>query len=150
LQHGWDTRAAIHDKRPNRPAMLQESAKELVDYLLFVDEAPLVGKIESGSGFAKTFAAQGPHDGRGRSLRQLDLNQRLMRYPCSYMIYTDAFDNLPAEARAAIYARMWQILSGEEKDPKYRRLSFADRRAVVEILRDTRSGLPAYFQPVAR
>jgi hypothetical protein len=66
------------------------------------------------------------------------------------MIYTDAFDSLPAEARAAIYGRMWRILSGEEKDPKYRRLSLADRRAVVEILRDTLSSLPAYFQPVAR
>ena len=35
-----------------------------------------------------------------------------MRYPCSYMIYGDAFVALPAEAHELIYERMWQILSG--------------------------------------
>ena len=112
---GWDTRAATHDKRPNRVALLQESVKELVDYLLFIDEMPLPGRIESGSSFAQIFASFGPRDSRGRSLRQLDLNTRLLRYPCSYMIYSEAFDHLPAEVRDAIYARAWQILSGEEK-----------------------------------
>ena len=53
------------------------------------------------------------------------------------MIYSDAFDALPAEAKDAIYKRMWQVLSGAEKDKKYARLSAADRRAVLEILRET-------------
>ena len=74
--------------------------------------------IEGTSGFSETFAAQGPHDGKGRSLRQLDLKRRLMRYPCSYMIYTEAFDNLPEEVRDAIFHRMWQILSGQEDGQK--------------------------------
>ena len=78
-------------------------------------------------------------------MRQLDLEKRLLRYPCSYMIYTEAFDSLPAEAKAAIYQRMWRILSGQEKDAKYAR-SLADRQAVVEILRETKKGLPDYFQ----
>jgi hypothetical protein len=61
-----------------------------------------------------------------------------MRYPCSYMIYAPAFDALPAEAKKAIYERMWQILSGEEKNPKYARLSPGDRQAIIEILRETK------------
>jgi hypothetical protein len=61
------------------------------------------------------------------------------------MIYTQAFDSLPAEARTAIYQRMWQVLSGEEKSSRYARLSQADRHAIVEILRETKPGLPAYF-----
>lgn len=68
-----------------------------------------------------------------------------MRYPCSYMIYSEAFDGLPAEAKDAIFQRMWQILSGEERDKKYARLSPADRLAILEILRDTKKELPAYF-----
>jgi hypothetical protein len=64
------------------------------------------------------------------------------------MIYADAFDSLPSEARAAVYQRMWHILSGEEKDVKYARLSAGDRHAIVEILRDTKQGLPNYFQAV--
>ena len=144
---GWLTRAGLYHHDLDRDA-LRQSADELVDYLLFVDEAPLPDAIRGTSGFSKKFSSEGPHDSKGRSLRQLDLERRLMRYPCSYMIYSDAFDGLPPEARDAVYARMWHILSGTEKDRKYSRLSLADRQAVLEILRETKKGLPDYFQPV--
>jgi hypothetical protein len=55
------------------------------------------------------------------------------------------FDGLPAPAREAIYKRMWEILSGQDKSEKYARLSASDRAAVIDILRDTKKGLPAYF-----
>jgi hypothetical protein len=125
---------------------LQEAVNDVVDYLLFVDEAPLSAKIAGSSSFVKKFSAQGPRDSKRRSLRELDLVTRLLRYPCSYMIYTEAFDSLPSEAKDAIYRRMWQILSGQEKDARYARLSIGDRGAVVEILRETKQGLPSYFQ----
>jgi hypothetical protein len=41
---------------------------------------------------------------------------------------------------------MWQILSGAEKGSRYTRFSLADRQAIVQILRDTKPGLPSYFQ----
>ena len=145
---GWETRAGLHDSRRDLDGWLRSAAREFVDYLFFVDEAPLPGKIRGTSGFAERFAALGPKDSQGRSLRQLALDKRLMRYPCSYMIYTDAFDDLPSPARDAIYERMWQVLSGRDRDPKYTHLSFADRKAIVEILRETKKGLPAYFRPV--
>jgi hypothetical protein len=64
------------------------------------------------------------------------------------MIYAEAFDGMPAQAREAAYKQMWQILSGEEHGNKYSKLSLVDRQAIVEILRDTKKGLPEYFQPV--
>ena len=154
---GWEVRLASYVERDQASGsrditlrVLRETSRELVDYLLFIDEAPLVGKIEGTSGFTEKFAAQGPRDSRGRSLRQLDLARRLLRYRCSYMIYTEAFDGLPAEAREAIYDRMWQVLSGKEKNDKYAQLTLIERRAIVEILRETKKGLPDYFQPVTR
>jgi len=120
-----------------------ETVNEVVDYMLFADEPPLADKVASTSGFAEEFAARGPFDAKGRSLRQLNLEHRLMRYPCSYMIYSDAFAGLSAEAKDAIYRRMWRILSGEENRP---RLAADDRRAIVEILRDTKHDLPDYFR----
>ena len=140
---GWETRAAPDD----RP-LLHKSAQELVDYLLFIDEAPLPAPIAQSSIFAPKFSAQGPPDRKGRSLRDLDLRTRLLRYPCSYMIYSPAFDALPPPAKSAIYERMWQILSGALKEKKYTRLSLADRRAIVEILRDTNPALPTDFKPI--
>ncbi|HEY7388507.1 MAG TPA: hypothetical protein VH640_08360 [Bryobacteraceae bacterium] len=156
---GWEVRSALYDRQkgptsgtepPAVATVLREAANEVVDYMLFVDEAPLHGKIEGTSGFAEEFAARQPRDSKGRSLRQFDLERRLMRFPCSYMIYSDAFEGLPAELKHAIYQRMWQILSGQEKAQKYSRLSSPDRQAVVEILRETKQGLPDYFQAISR
>ena len=144
---GWDARMLTSSRRPDAPAILERAADELVDYLLFVDETALPDAVTGTSGFADQFAARGPADSRGRSLRQLDLKTRLLRYPCSYMVYADAFDALPPQARDAIYRRMWRVLSGTDAAPKYARLSAADRRAIVEILRETKKDLPAYFRP---
>lgn len=127
---GWEARMPHPD--------LRDIAAEVVDYLLFVDEWPLSSPVEGTSGFAAKFASEGPRDSRGRSLREFDLQHRLMRYPCSYMIYTPAFDGLPDELKTAIYRRMSDVLTGKEKDSKYARLSPADREAVIEILRDTK------------
>jgi hypothetical protein len=143
---GWETRVAQHERRLDATRVIQERVNQLVDYLLFVDEAPIAAPLQGTSGFIAEFSARGPRDSKGRSLRELDLSRRLLRYPCSYMIYSEQFDRLPGEARAAIYARMWSILSGAEKDARYRRLSAADRRAIVEILRETKPTLPAYFR----
>jgi hypothetical protein len=137
---GWETRFALHEKILT-PEKLASMAKDVADYMLFVDEARMGSPVRGTLGFGEKFAAQGPFDGKGRSLRQFDLERRLMRYPCSYMIYSAAFDELPVEAKDAIYLRMWQVLSNEN-----RRLSSADRKAIVEILRDTKKDLPSYFR----
>ncbi len=146
---GWETRVALYD-RSAAARRLQDAARELVDYLLFVDEAPLPTRLESTSGFDREFASRGPFDRQNRSLRQLDLERRLLRYPCSYMVYSAVFDALPGEAKRAVYSRMWRVLSGEEKSPRYARLPLHQRRAIVEILRDTKPDLPSYFQAVQR
>lgn len=156
---GWEARVAdFNATRTEGPALrapsaladapvaIDEAARELVDYFLFVDEAPLTMKIRGTAGFAERFTAEGPRDHQGRSLRDFDLNTRLFRYSCSYLIYSEAFDALPPRAKDAIYRRLWQVLSGEEKNQRYRRASLDDRRAIVEILRDTKGDLPAYFQ----
>jgi hypothetical protein len=111
-----------------------ENIDDLVDHLLFLDEPAFPAPIQGDSGFKEIFEAIGPRDRQGRSLRQFDLQTRQMRYPCSYMIYSDAFNSLPSKTKDAIYRRMWTILSAR-----------ADGQAVIEILRDTKPDLPAYF-----
>ena len=46
--------------------------------------------------------------------------------------------------------RMWHVLAGEAREPRYRSLSLTDRQAVVEILKDTKPDLPAYFTAVTK
>lgn len=143
---GWEARVAAASTKPaDGAARVEEAVNDLVDYMLFVDEAPLVGPVRGTSGFAEKFAREGPRDGQGRSLRQLDLERRLMRYPCSYMIYSPAFDALPAQVREQVYGRMFRILTGQVTEARYGRLTRADRAAVLEILRATRKDLPFFF-----
>ena len=143
---GWAARVAVHDKRPvTSSSAFRDRVSDVVDYMLFVGEAPIVSRIQGTSGFAASFSERGPRDSQGRSLRQLDLTTRLLRYPCSYMIYSAQFDTLPAEAKAAVYERLWAILSGKDRDTRYRHLSATDRRAVLDILRETKPDLRKYF-----
>jgi hypothetical protein len=116
---------------------VRAAVEELVDYLLFVDEPPLPGPVKGTSGFTEAFAARGPRDARGRSLREFDLTARLFRYPLSYMIYSEGFRGLPPEVKAMIAARLDAILEGRVRGEKYAHLTEDTRRALAEILRDT-------------
>jgi hypothetical protein len=148
---GWQARIALHGpaKSGALPQEVRDTAFEVVDYMLFVDEAPMPSAVKGASAFTTEFPATGPRDKKGRSLRDLDLTRRLFRYPCSYMIYNDAFDGLPAAAKALVYERMWQILSGAVKNADYSKLTATDRQAILEILRETKKDLPAYFTAAA-
>jgi hypothetical protein len=149
---GYETRIALDQLQKNAQSaatvdrLIAADAGELVDYMLFVDETPLPEKFESTSGFRQQFEGGGLLDHRGRSLKQLDLDSRLLRYPCSYMIYSPAFDGLPGATKDAIYARMWDVLSGKSHDRRYTKLTPQLRADIVGILLDTKAGLPKYFQ----
>jgi hypothetical protein len=127
-------------------ARVERAANDLVDALLFVGEAELTAPIRGTSQFAERFARQGPRDRQGRSLRDFDLRERLFKYPCSYLIYSPAFDRLPQELREYVWRRLWRSLSSDGDSPAVARRSASDRRAIVEILRDTKPGLPDYWR----
>lgn len=157
----WQARAADPSLHPPYTAtpgeeariavMMSGVATEVVDYLLFIDETRLTDQVRGEPRFAERFSSTGPRDRKGRSLHELDLNRRLMKYPCSYLIYSSAFDALPPSAKDPIYKRLWEVLSGQEQGERYRSaLSLADRQAIVEILRDTKKDLPSYFQSVTK
>ena len=146
---GWEARVAAAEPNEDAKLRVREAAADMVDYMLFVYEAPLGGPIQGSTGFAAAFVAAGPRDSKGRSVREFDLRRRLFRYPLSYMIYTPAFDALPAAAKDAAYRRMWDILGGREKHARYAHLTAPDCQALVEILRDTKKDLPAYFKPLS-
>ena len=125
---------------------IKAAVELLVKYLLFADEAPPGGRIEGTSGFAQDFAARGPFDSRGRSLREFDLERRMFKYPCSYLVYSPSFDGLPADAKSHVLHRMWEVLSGRDQSPDFAHLSGEDRQAILEILRETWSDLPAEWR----
>ncbi len=131
------------DHLPTTMQAIQRAGDELVDALLMVGEVRLSAPIEGTSDFSKTFPNRGPRDDRGRSLRELDLTEQLFRYPCSYLIYSDAFAQLPKEVHDYVWQRLSEILTADTPSPKFRHISDDDRRAIVEILAATMDDLPA-------
>ncbi len=158
----YRTRIALHDAGlaagEELPADLRERlekpAEQLLRYLLFASETRLPdldpATVIGASAFAREFAARGPFDSRGRSLRQFDLSTRIFRYPCSYLIYSDAFDALPEPSRGYVYRRLLEVLSGKDQSPDFAALSAQDRRAILEILLQTKPGLPQEWHDYAR
>lgn len=130
-------------RSPSSLRRVEDAAEELVRHLLFVDEAPLSAPIAGTSGFAEHFAALGPFDSQGRSLRAFDLQTRLFRHPLSYLIYSEAFDSLPPVARDRVYQRLDAILSGRDRDPSFDHLTPELRREILAILRETKPEFPA-------
>jgi hypothetical protein len=157
--HNWITltnyTTRIVEADPKRSAeerqkQIEGSAEKLVRYLLFTNEIPLQAPIAGTSDFAREFAARGPRDSQGRSLRDFDLQKRIFKYPCSYLIYSEAFDAIPASAKDYIYRRLFDILSGREQGPEFASLSNQDRRAILEILVATKPGLPQNWKQEVR
>jgi hypothetical protein len=134
--HKWDSAAR----------RIESAGDALAKYLLFSGEAKLEGPISGTSDFAKEFAARGPFDKRGRSLRQFDLQTRLFKYPCSYLIYSHGFQALPPEVKDHTLKRLHEALTGKDTSEPFAHLSAADRKAVLEILRDTLPDLPDYWK----
>lgn len=153
-QANYQTRIAMdYERRLNRElgrpegtrwesavARIRSVNERLLQGLLFAGEPPLTDPVRGTSGFETQFPRQGPRDRQGRSLRDLDLKRRLFRYPCSYLIYSEAFEGLPAPAKEYIYSRLLQILNGEDRSKTFAHLSAEDRRAIREILLDTHQG----------
>lgn len=162
----YKTRIALYDwskahpgqQRP-APADLPESvqaqytkpADRLLKYLLFSNETPLqdIAPQLQGSGFARTFAARGPRDSRQRSLRDFDLNTRIFRYPCSYLIYSQAFDEIPEPARSYVYQRLLEVLTGVDDSGDFDHLSAQQRQDILQILLETKPGLPKAWRDYA-
>lgn len=157
---GFATRQALADQavvdqlRPGETQPLSDSTRRriasagdrLLRYMLFVDEVELEDPVQGSTSFAQVFAAQGPRDAQGRSLREFDLKERLFKYPLSYLIYSEQFNSLPVPMKEYLYRQLFRILTGARDSKDYLHLTNAKCRAIREILLETKSDLPEYWK----
>ena len=125
---------------------LRSIAEGFLKYLLFTEETPLKAKVRGTSGYAEHFATLGPKDRKGRSFRQFDLETRLFKYPCSFLIYSEAFDQLPKPMREHVLQRLHDILTGKDTSPEFANIPTDTRQAILEILVETKLNLPGYWR----
>lgn len=134
------SRQASPDADPDLGAagrLADQTADRIVDGLLFKDEANLGSEVEGNGDFEEMFAARHPHTADGHSLVEFQLNTRLFKNRCSYMIYSRAFDCLPPRVKGAVVARLKKVLNAETADDAYGYIKLPERRRIVEILAET-------------
>jgi len=125
------TRLSWEARMETDAAELDGMVREVVEYMLFEKETPLTDSIKGSARYAADFAALGPKDHKGRSLRDLDMKSWMFKYPCSFLIYFEQFDVFPQSAKDKLYHRLRERLT-EQK-----------RLDVIEILKDTKKDFPA-------
>jgi hypothetical protein len=151
--HRWrEIRTALKED-PDQPfygstlSVIQHQGENILKQLLLVDEAALPGGgIQGAENFQRAYAAGKRVDSKGRSLRDLDLRTRLFRYRCSPLVYSEAFDALPTYLRDVVLARLDEILGAENPAAPFNRLPASERRAIREILIETKPGLAARWK----
>jgi hypothetical protein len=132
---------------PKTTEALHGYLDDLAKAMLFGDAAPFIDTIRGNSGFTAWFQKQGIKDPQGRSLRDLDLRTRLLRYPLSYLVYSPSFDALPDYARDYVFGRFAAVLQGRDVSASFTFMSAADRRDTLQVLTATK---PAFAQYLAR
>jgi hypothetical protein len=129
---------------PAQDAELNEQAGIVVRYLLFADEIPLpAGGVEADSAYRAEFLAQRRTTADGLSLKDLDLQSRLFRHRCSYMIYSPVFAGLPALLKNRIYTQLGAALRVDGEPDAFAHLPAAEKKVIHRILGATLKDLPA-------
>lgn len=137
VEAGYRARAALHRGQGSLAeadrVLLRKLARELARYSLFVDEAPLPpGGVAGDPSFKKAFLASRRGDSRGRSLKDLNLRDRLFEHRCSYMIHSELFGDLPNVFKTMVWAEIREALEG--RSSLGAALPPAERAAICDIL----------------
>ncbi len=129
--------------KPGDVEVLHGLADELVRYLLFADEAKFpAGGIRIDPQCREDFLADRKEASNGISLKDLDLETRLFKHRCSYLIYSDVFEATSDLFKQRVYQVLGEAISTEKPDPDFAYLSATEKKAIRSILRETLSDLP--------
>lgn len=154
----YDVRGAIHRrtqllKELNEPvtddltgsalSVARSHVEKVLKCLLYAGEARLPeGGVEGDKAFRDAWRANRIEDSKGRSLKDFQLLDRMMKYRCSSLIYSRSWDALPAPFKSLLYTRLKEILTSPAPVKGYEHLPAGERTAILEILRETRKDLP--------
>lgn len=130
------------DLSESNARILDRLATRVLREMLYVDEIALPGGIEGTGPFQAAFERDKRKNSEGRSLRDLRLYERLMKYRCSHLIYSEAFETLPESIRTRILDQLFLILTQPSEWPEFSHLGDSERRHILGIVKETVPNLP--------
>ena len=117
--------------------VFEGAAKDVVNDLLYKDEAHLPQGLEGAPVFQSAFQTGTPRDRDGHSLKDFHLRGHLFQNRCSYLIYSESFLALPEALKRKVYSRLGQALHPTNPDPQYAYLGEEERARITSILQQT-------------
>ena len=128
----------VLDEKPDADAtVLDPLIRPVLDALFMAHEAPLTDAVSGNAAFREHFEARGPSDAQGRSLRELDVQNRTFRFPLSYLVYSPAIAALPAPVHARLMQQIGAVLRQEPGAVEYAHLNGDQRATILSILQAT-------------
>jgi hypothetical protein len=126
--------------------MLDDLATGLVRYILFADEAKLPSPVHGDETYVRDFTTGKKATAAGLSLRDLDLKTRLLKHRCSYLIYSSLWDGMHPFIKQSVEAKLWRALQENSPDPAFAYLPATEKRVIRQIIKETRAGLPSWWE----
>lgn len=121
-----------------------DAARKIVDALLFENEAELgENGIEGDPAFQEAFTGRFPKSKNGRSLADFQLNDRLFKHRCSYMVYSKVFESLPPRVKSSVLSRLKSALESEPSPTSHPKIKSSERHKIAGILQETLPSWPA-------
>jgi hypothetical protein len=115
-----------------------QAAERIVDWFLFSGEAEQgVDGVEGDDAFQREFTAAIPRTADGDSLADFQLNTRLFKNRCSYMIYSEAFRSLPAAVKRRVISDLRKVMEFPANDDRHPDLKLPERQRISRILDET-------------
>ena len=126
-------------RRPFTQKLINNAAEHILEYLLFVDEAPL-HNITANQSFLDKFTKDKAVAANGDSLYNLKFDKGISELPCSWLIYSDSFTGLHPVLKEVLLKRLKNILTAKDLEEQYIHLR-KTRKRIHQVLVET---LPAY------
>lgn len=115
-----------------------QAAEQIVDWFLFTGEAEQgADGVEGNEEFQNQFAAAIPRTTAGDSLADFQLNTRLFKNRCSYMIYSEAFRSLPDAVKTRVVVKLRKTFESATADDEHPEIKLPERQRIARILDET-------------
>jgi hypothetical protein len=115
-------------------SVFASAVQDVVDRLLFRNAAPLPSGVVGDRAFQEAFLRDRSRDAAGRSLRDLQLHDRMFQHRCSYLIYSEAFRALPEMLKVRVMERLRAALQSRDAKDRYAYLAADEKQRIYEIL----------------
>ncbi|MEM9081483.1 MAG: hypothetical protein AAGC74_12415 [Verrucomicrobiota bacterium] len=124
---------------------LSSYADHILDALLFKNEFLIPDDGPEGHpDYQKAFLSRAKRASNHRSLRDLQLYERLFKHRCSYLIHSDPFTHLPPLLKNLTLTKLHSILTHPGQHPDHPHLSQSERKKILTILTDTLPNFPPH------